>query len=286
MASMRWWRANAVTLHVSLKTWWRHQMETFSALLAICAGNSPVPGECPIQRPMTRSFDVFIDLRPNKRLSKHWWGWWFKTPSGPLWRHCHGCDVSVDNNDPPFQNAHACNVQRHRLSVTVSSCQQHAIVARPMSINWGGNGDEYRNFSKQLNCYPIPCKHEFFKVHTSKSSDVIMSAMVSQNTGIFVVHSTVYSGANQRKRQSSASLAFVTRIHRWPVNSPHKGPVTRKMFPFDDVIMQFIILDSRTENHRNRCPLYSFSSIKILGSSLQNMSCLYSSFCDVTALFI
>ena len=50
--------------------WWRHQMETFSALLAICARNSPVFGEFPAQRPVTRSFEVFFDLRPNKRLSK------------------------------------------------------------------------------------------------------------------------------------------------------------------------------------------------------------------------
>ena len=50
--------------------WWRHQMETFSALLAICAGNSPVPGEFPAKRPVTRSFDVFFDLRLNKQLSK------------------------------------------------------------------------------------------------------------------------------------------------------------------------------------------------------------------------
>ena len=67
--------------------WWRHQMETFSVLLAICAGNSPVPGEFPAQRPVTRSFDVFFDLHPNKRLSKQWWGWWFETPSWSLWRH-------------------------------------------------------------------------------------------------------------------------------------------------------------------------------------------------------
>ena len=67
--------------------WWRHQMETFSALLAICAGNSPVPGEFPTQRPVTRSFDVYFDLRPNKQLSKQSWGWWFETLSPPLWRH-------------------------------------------------------------------------------------------------------------------------------------------------------------------------------------------------------
>ena len=62
-------------------------METFSALLAICVGNSPVPGEFPTQRPVTRSFDVFFDLRLNKQLSKQWWGWWFETLSRPLWRH-------------------------------------------------------------------------------------------------------------------------------------------------------------------------------------------------------
>ena len=70
-------------------SWWRHQMETLSALLAIYAGNSPLPGEFPAQRPVTRSFDVFFDLRLNKRLSKQSWGWWYETPSRPLWRHCH-----------------------------------------------------------------------------------------------------------------------------------------------------------------------------------------------------
>ena len=70
--------------------WWRHQMETFPALLAICAGNSPVPGELPAQRPVTWSFAVFFDLRLNKPLSKQSWGWWFETLSRPLWRHCNG----------------------------------------------------------------------------------------------------------------------------------------------------------------------------------------------------
>ena len=67
--------------------------------------------------------------------------------------------------------------------------------------------------------------------------DIIMSAMASQTTGVSIVYSTVRSGVDQRKHQSSASLAFMRRIHRWLVNSPHKGSVTRKMFPFDDVIM-------------------------------------------------
>ena len=76
-----------------IMSWWRHQMETFSALLALCAGNSPVSGEFPAQRPVTRSFDVFFDLRLNKRLSKQSWGWWFETPSSSLWRHYHVVEI-------------------------------------------------------------------------------------------------------------------------------------------------------------------------------------------------
>ena len=68
-------------------TWWRHQMETFSALLAICAENSPVSGKFPAQRPVTRSFEVFFDLRLDELLSKHSWCWWLETPLCPLWRH-------------------------------------------------------------------------------------------------------------------------------------------------------------------------------------------------------
>ena len=64
-----------------------------------------------------------------------------------------------------------------------------------------------------------------------------MSTMVYQITSLTIVHSTVYSGADERKHQSSASLAFVRGTHRWEVNFPHKAPVTRKMFPFDDIIM-------------------------------------------------
>ena len=67
-----------------------------------------------------------------------------------------------------------------------------------------------------------------------------MDAMASQITSVSIVYSTVCSGADQRKHQSFASLPFVREIHRWPVNSPHKGPATRKMFPFDDVIISYL----------------------------------------------
>ena len=66
--------------------WWRHQMETFSALLAF----SPVTGDFSTQTPVTRSFDVFFDLHLNQQLSKQWRRRWFETPSNSLWRHCNG----------------------------------------------------------------------------------------------------------------------------------------------------------------------------------------------------
>ena len=75
----------ALSLCENCVAWWRHQMDTFSALLAICAGNSPITGEFPAQRPVTRGFDVFFDLR----LNKQWWGWWFESPLHPLWCHCN-----------------------------------------------------------------------------------------------------------------------------------------------------------------------------------------------------
>ena len=73
-----------------------------------------------------------------------------------------------------------------------------------------------------------------FLVHYN---DVIMGVVVSQITSITIVYSSVYSGTDKKNHQSSASLAFVREIHRRPVNSPLKGPVTRKKFPFDDVVM-------------------------------------------------
>ena len=70
-------------------------------------------------------------------------------------------------------------------------------------------------------------------------NDVIMNVMASLITSLTIFYPIVYPGEDQRKHQSSASLAFVRGIHQWPVNSPHKGPVTRKMFPFDDVVMHW-----------------------------------------------
>ena len=79
-------------------SWWRQQIETFSALLALCAGNSPVTGEFVSQRPVTRNFDVFFDLLLNQRLSKQSWGWWFETPSRSLCGYCN--DITRIYRDP------------------------------------------------------------------------------------------------------------------------------------------------------------------------------------------
>ena len=85
---------NVLITRINRVSWWCHQMETFSALLALCAGNSPVTGEFPSQRPVTRSFDVFFDLRLNKRLSKqsHW-----------SWRHCNVYSFQVSKECVPCE---------------------------------------------------------------------------------------------------------------------------------------------------------------------------------------
>ena len=100
------WKTLKLFLFYCIKfpfSWWRHQMETFSALLAICAGNSPVSGEFPVQRPVTRSFDIFFDLRLNERLSKQSWGRWFETLSCPLWRHCN-VKICFMSTSPEFHS--------------------------------------------------------------------------------------------------------------------------------------------------------------------------------------
>ena len=90
----------------------------FFALLAICAGNSPVTGEFPTQRPVTRSFDVFVDLRLNKRTSKQSWGWRVEKPSRPLWRHC---DVLVQAKmNGLLSNIDLCGMMRY--------CAKHPLV--------------------------------------------------------------------------------------------------------------------------------------------------------------
>ena len=100
-------------------------------------------------------------------------------------------------------------------------------------------------------------------------NDVIMGPIASQITSLTIVFSTVDLDTDQRKHQSSASLAFVRGIHRRPVNSPHKWPVTRKMFPFDDVIMFYRFMVYK--HARNRLTAKEYLSTKIRNLALSSL---------------
>ena len=99
-------------------------------------------------------------------------------------------------------------------------------------------------------------------------NDVIMGSMASQIASLTIVYSIVYSRADQRIHQSSASLAFVRGIHQWPVNSPHKWPVTRKMFPFNDVIMLSSTWTGRPQITRCAHDIHPLSHSRDMGSLL------------------
>ena len=107
-------------------------------------------------------------------------------------------------------------------------------------------------------------------------NDVIMDPIASQITSLTIVYSIVYTSADQRKHQSSASLAFVRGIHRGPVNSPHKWPVTRKMLSFDDVIMIAVTKSERQGvSKRRQLNFYFFSThntlIRITAKKTSNL---------------
>ena len=103
-----------------------------------------------------------------------------------------------------------------------------SVLVQVITWNWTRNKPLTETIMNQFSDQHI---HHQVPFHYN---DVIMSMMASQITSLTIVYSTIYSGTDQRKHQSSASLAFVRGIHQWPMNSQHKGPVMQKMFPFDD----------------------------------------------------
>ena len=128
-----------------------------------------------------------------------------------------------------------CRLGDKPLSEPMLACSPtHVYVSRPQWLNSSGICQIWVWFKRFESHF---CKIRLISNWTTHYNDVIMSTVVSQVTILTIVFSTVYSGADQRKHQSSASLAFVRGIHRSPVNFPQKRPVTWKMFPFDDVIM-------------------------------------------------
>ena len=112
-------------------TWWRHQMETFSALLALCEGILPVTGGSPSQRPVTRNFDAWCDLCLNKRLSKQSRHRWFETPSHPLWRHY---------NESPQRDC-------HRIESLWSPCELYLRRRKHEVTFWNAMFSSYRKIS-------------------------------------------------------------------------------------------------------------------------------------------
>ena len=148
-------------------------------------------------------------------------------------------------------------------------CTEHDLWWLPQSVGWWGWGHfsamkssyQYRKthcewsweYLISTTSFPILIIHHPFFTETdsrpSHYNDVIMSTMASQITSLTIVYSAVYSGIDQRKHQSSSSLAFVRGIHWQLVNSPHKGLVTQKMFSFDDIIMHRHGTDRATFTH-------------------------------------
>ena len=134
---------------------WRHQMETFSAILALCEGNSPVTGEFPSQRPVTRNFDVFFDLRLNKRLSKQSRRKWFETPSGSLWRHYHVLvlpwvpELYIPPHVPGCCSSWGLNAWRGEVDLGeikeknikrfITTLHRTPNISRSLSIHWNRN---------------------------------------------------------------------------------------------------------------------------------------------------
>ena len=166
-------------------------------------------GKFPTQRPVTRSFAIFFDLRLNKRLSKQSWSWWFETLLFPLWRQCnwllyytgrfytHSLELCTD-----FPSMDYCN---SNTNVALEKTEDGSIL-----YIW-----------------------KFITVTSWWARLRLKSPAYQLFTQPFVQAQT------EENIISAASLAFVRGIHRWTVNSPQKSPVTRKMFPFDDVIIRY-----------------------------------------------
>ena len=145
--------------------------------------------------------------------------------------------------------AHWLTIYRHRYKTGVLKPSNETMLQKTFSgqQNITSHRESYEASIQMAICWTVSNIVSFqeaiyreWMLHRNligHYSDVIMGAIASQITSLTIVYSTVCPGADQRKYQSSASLAFVRGIHRRPVNSPHKGPVTRKMFSLDDVIM-------------------------------------------------
>ena len=157
-------------------------METFSALLALCVENSSGTGKFPTQRPVTRSFDVFFELRLNKRLSEQSWGWWFETPSCSLWRNCNDSLVQVISLYDYFilrwpfgfdqinLTMGACVYARARACVCLG-VGGGGVCIGGLGVGWGGVGAvRGREYSQNLNGGAYHKSYIYIYIHLLFSS--------------------------------------------------------------------------------------------------------------------
>ena len=156
--------------------------------------------------------------------------WWVNSPPS-----CDWCVAKLPSS--PVEQFHRWwrNWCLHSARARASPCPTVAMTLGPWDRQrWRWRADSPGTRLHRV-CAPSPDTD--ISTDLQHNSGVIMSPMASQITSLTIVYSSVYSGADQRKHQSPASLAFVRGIHRSSVNSPHKWSVTRKTFPLDDVIM-------------------------------------------------
>ena len=147
---------------------------------------------------------------------------------------------------------------RRRMIVMASQITGNSTVCSINNLLWltSKKRSKLCTFVRGIHGWLVDFPNKWYRKHShgishSHYDDVIMTMLASQITSLAVIYSIVYSGVNQRKHQSSASLAFVREIHRGPVNFPHKWPVTRKMFPFDDVIMVISLHKTLKKKHHS-----------------------------------
>ena len=227
---------------------------TFSVLLALCPWNSPVTGEFPSQRPVTRGFGVFFDLCLNKRLNKQSWRRWFETP----WRTLIRTSLYWLATYPTLLTRVSKPIRYPTLSIQLCkelfSGDRNATFAEQWINRWreiclNDTAQLYMDMTfcavnsktSRRNRTLMEPTLPLWKITSHNNGilrehyrDVIISAMAFQITGVSIVYLTVCSGADQRKHQSFASLAFVTG------EFPGQKPVTRKMIPFDDVTIMMM----------------------------------------------
>ena len=210
-------------------SWWRHQMKTFSASLAICAGNSPVPGEFPTQRPVTRSYDVFFELRLNKRLSKQWWVCWFETPSCPLWRHCN-----------MFIHQRIIHIAKSTLTDCVDDTILHDLNCQPKDLPFWTTSVFHKSIRHEVKLLPyllpnlIKAGNALYKIIVylcvySFNIYSIIARNVSSNTlfwyGLFGKHvlrqgkhTQLWQNALTRSNENNVSWGGLWHLYSYPVS--------------------------------------------------------------------